>query len=104
MVHRFTGRPKGTTFENIGVCPRCGKVDGYYNYGPNHWFVCFEHKVQWLGAYDLFSTWRNETTDDWINNRLIFEVYKAVTPTTDRKSGQGGVYNYIKLAPDTEWQ
>ena len=102
MFHKPTTRPKGTTFKNLGVCPHCDKVDGYYNYGPNHWFVCFKHKVQWLGAYDLFSTWRNETTADWINNRLSFEDYGSVVPTTNSRS-RTQVYMYIRLTTNIVW-
>jgi len=103
MIHKTKTKPKGTTFENIGVCPHCGEVDGYYNYGPNHWFICSKHKVKWLAAYDLFSTWRNETTGDWINNRLNFEDYEPIVPASNTKSRRSRVYNYIGLTHNVEW-
>jgi hypothetical protein len=103
MFHEVGVKAKAENAPRIGVCPYCHGVDGYYNYGPNHYFVCFKHKVRWFASYDLFSTWRKETTDDWINNRQRFEGYEAVVPAPERKTRLSRVYNYIKLSPTYEW-
>jgi hypothetical protein len=103
MFHEAGVKVRADSAPRIGVCPYCHQVDGYYNYGPNHYFVCFKHKVKWFASYDLFSTWRKETTDDWINNRLRFEGYEAVVPAPERKSRPSRVYNYIKFSPTYEW-
>jgi hypothetical protein len=103
MINKANARKKAKAPKDIGVCPYCGKVDGYYNYGPNHYFVCFEHKARWLGAYDLFSTWRNETTGDWISNRQTFEDYELVVPAPNRKAMHNSVYNYLRFESNTEW-
>lgn len=44
----------------FGVCPICGKTDGYINIGKAQWFYCKEHRVSWfIGC--LFSSWIYET-------------------------------------------
>jgi hypothetical protein len=45
----------------FGVCPHCGKNDGFINVGRSHWFFCKEHRVKWCAGANLFSSWRHET-------------------------------------------
>ena len=103
MFRRINPSDTEAPAAQFGACPHCHGVDGYYNYGPNHYFVCFKHKVRWLGSYDLFSTWRQETTEDWISNRQKFEDFEPVVPAPDKKSRQSRVYNYIKTCANMEW-
>jgi hypothetical protein len=52
----------------FGVCPECGKTDGYLNIGRAHWFVCHEHRVRWCAGHNLFSGWREEDEAEWPKN------------------------------------
>ena len=45
----------------FGVCPACYTNDGCLNIGPDHWYVCHEHRVKWCVGSNLFSAWRHET-------------------------------------------
>jgi len=54
-----------STFDDhFGVCPDCGKHDGYINIGKGHWFYCREHRVKWCAGSGLFSAWREQTEDE----------------------------------------
>lgn len=48
----------------FGVCPECGKTDGFINVGRGHWFYCREHKTKWLFGENQFDSWRDETEDE----------------------------------------
>jgi hypothetical protein len=45
----------------FGVCPHCGKTDGYINIGRSHWMFCREHRVKWWIGSNIFSSWRYQT-------------------------------------------
>lgn len=65
---------------HFGGCPVCGKTDGYFNDGPDHWFVCIAHSAKWCVGSNLFSCWRGEGGDIWKENRERFALYRIVTP------------------------
>jgi hypothetical protein len=58
--------------DHFGVCPHCGKNDGYLNVGRSHWFYCKEHRVKWCSGANLFSWWRHQTEEE--QRRLYDEV------------------------------
>jgi hypothetical protein len=62
----------------FGGCPHCGRGDDYLNVGRSHWFVCREHKVKWLAGSNLFSSWREETEEDWRRNAATLAEYREV--------------------------
>ena len=49
----------------FGECPECGKNDGYRNVYKHHFFFCDEHRFVWLAGTNLFSSWQEETEEDW---------------------------------------
>jgi len=63
----------------FGVCPTCGKNDGYLNVGKTHWFVCHEHKVRWNVGSNLFSSWRHEDEETWHRNAEDIRGYTEIT-------------------------
>jgi hypothetical protein len=70
---------KKQTDSDFGLCPQCHCHDGFINVGRDHWFVCDEHKVRWLGGSNLFSGWREQTKDEQrriYNERGIGEYAK----------------------------
>lgn len=64
--------------EPFGVCPICGRNDGYLNLGRAHWFYCRQHQTRWLGGDDVFNTWRTERVDDWKKNSHDIGQFKIV--------------------------
>ena len=71
----------GNVVENyFGVCPECGKTDGYINVGRDHWFYCKEHKLRWNVGSNLFSDWKDETADEQCRKytELDFGSFTAV--------------------------
>jgi hypothetical protein len=64
----------------MGLCPHCHKTDGYVNLGKAHYARCDEHRVSWMVGFNLFSSWRHETEDDWRRNRELLKGYKTVEP------------------------
>jgi hypothetical protein len=48
----------------FGVCPHCGRHDGYLNIGRAHWFFRKQHRVKWCAGSDLFSGWRDRSEDE----------------------------------------
>ena len=71
---------KVTTDEYFGGCPTCGKNDGYLNVARDHWMVCHEHKARWLVGSNLFSSWRDESEEDWQRNEYRMNGYAEVEP------------------------
>ena len=69
-----------TTTEYFGGCPHCGKNDGYINFGRNHWMVCDKHETRWCVGSNLFSSWRDETEEDWEKNAQRMDGYTEVAP------------------------
>lgn len=63
-----------------GTCPECGKTDGYVNLGKEHWFVCRDHKTKWLGGYNLFENWKNQTVSQTESVNLMLEDFLEVLP------------------------
>jgi hypothetical protein len=51
--------------EQFGECPECGKNDGYCNIYRQHFFFCEEHRITWTAGVNLFSSWREESEEDW---------------------------------------
>ena len=66
--------------DHFGVCPTCGKTDGYLNIGSRHWFVCHAHRVRWCVGSNLFSSWRDETKEQWQANADRIEDYQEIEP------------------------
>jgi hypothetical protein len=74
------GELPGGQFEDFGVCPICKGHDGYLNVGRDHWFKCDEHKVRWHVGSNLFSSWHDESEEDWEENARILSEYEEVGP------------------------
>lgn len=65
--------------EYWGVCPECGSNDGYLNVGRAHWYVCHRHRVRWLIGTNLFSSWRDQTEEEWRLNAERIGPYEDVS-------------------------
>lgn len=63
-----------------GACPRCGKSDGFVNLGKEHWFICRDHKTKWLGGYNLFDGWQDQTVAQTQSIALLLNSYNEVLP------------------------
>jgi len=65
---------------HCGVCPNCGKSDGFVNLGKEHWFICRDHKTKWFAGVNLFEGWENQTVAQTENIAVMLESYKDVVP------------------------
>lgn len=72
--------PSNGNDPGFGGCPVCGRNDGYLNIGREHWFKCDEHGLKWSGGENLFSTWRDETSEIWESNDELLGDYLEVEP------------------------
>ncbi len=63
-----------------GACPTCGRSDGFFNLGKEHWFICRDHKTKWLGGYNLFDSWKNQTVAQTQSIEIFLSAYKEVLP------------------------
>lgn len=72
----------------FGGCPECGGNDGYLNVGRNHWYICHEHKTRWLLGSNLFSSWQEQSEEDWKRNAELISDYKNVEPIFDEEATQ----------------
>ncbi len=77
---RSIAEPEIETDHYFGGCPHCGETDGYINVGRNHWFVCDRHHTKWWAGSNLFSSWRDETEEQWLRNEYKLENYLSVEP------------------------
>ncbi|VTT99014.1 unnamed protein product [Gemmataceae bacterium] len=62
------------------VCPRCRTGDEYLNVGRCHWGVCRPCGTRWPIGANVFSSWRDETEDDWWRNAATLERLEEVEP------------------------
>jgi hypothetical protein len=62
----------------FGVCPVCGKHNGYVNVGRAHFSVCHQHKSYWWLASNHFSSWEEQTEAEWDANAGLLGSYKRV--------------------------
>lgn len=63
-----------------GICPKCGKTDGFVNLGKEHWFICRDHKYKWFAGVNLFEGWENQTVAQTESIDLMLSRYKEVMP------------------------
>lgn len=78
-------RVQMTDDDHTGVCPKCGKCDGYFNVGREHWMVCHRHMLTWCAGANMPAFIRDgDTKDDWNRNAEILMRYTEVV------SGDGG--------------
>lgn len=74
-----------TDDDYTGVCPKCGKCDGYFNVGREHWVVCHLHMLTWCAGANLPEFIRDgDTKEQWDRNAEILMRYTEVAP------GDGG--------------
>jgi ssDNA-binding Zn-finger/Zn-ribbon topoisomerase 1 len=74
----------------FGGCPQCGGTHGYLNIGRDHWFVCDDHKTKWRVGSNLFSSWKDETDEEWASNKLHLEGYEEVRPVRTERTRSSG--------------
>lgn len=88
----------------FGGCPECGGNDGYLNIGRGHWFICHEHKTAWHIGSNLFSSWKEESEEEWKRNAELISDYKEVKPIVDKKAhaASTGVTERSELAESPE--
>ena len=73
--------PQPIVVENYdGGCPSCGKLDAFLNVCKTHWCVCHTHRTKWCIGENLYSSWRNETEQDWLENKYRLAGYREVEP------------------------
>lgn len=65
---------------HCGVCPLCGKTDGFVNLGKEHWFICRDHETKWFAGVNLFEGWQNQTVAQAQSIEAMLDKYKEITP------------------------
>lgn len=64
--------------EVFGGCPECGEAACFLNDGPHHWIVCNVHLTKWYIGANLFSSWREMTHEETIEQRDQLNEYREV--------------------------
>jgi len=65
----------------FGGCPYCGDCSGnYLNVERMSWYRCDIHRTKWTPGPDVFSTWRGEDPERWVENAKLLENYRHVVP------------------------
>lgn len=72
-------RPKDGEVDYFGGCPVCGEA-AHMNYHKTNLACCLKHKVFWVVGGNLFSSWRNESEDDWHRNKARIAGCVQVSP------------------------
>jgi hypothetical protein len=62
----------------FGNCPVCGTSGCYLNLGRTHVFYCEDHKIGWVVGSNLFSSWREETEEDWQRNLAKLDDFQKI--------------------------
>lgn len=63
-----------------GGCPSCGKNDGFYHRGKEHWCACHEHRVCWCSGYGLITTAEHMDPAEVEAMLATIEGYRIVEP------------------------
>ena len=58
-----------------GVCPICGRNNGFISIGRDHWVVCHTHRTKWCVGSNLFSGWRELSEEDHRRNYYRLATY-----------------------------
>lgn len=72
--------------DRFGLCPDCAAAGKYADTFPylnvhkNLFKLCEEHKVYWPMGYGLFSSWEQETEEDWTRNKAKLDTMRRVEP------------------------
>lgn len=77
-------RPKPYAYEN---CPKCGTTTAILNVDRSHWGYCSAHRLKWFIGENLFSSWRDETLQDWLRNSDLLCNCTEVEPLPPGGSG-----------------
>lgn len=64
----------------VGYCPECHKEGAYLNVEKCHWAICDACKTTWPIGVGLFSSWQEETMEDWQRNAELICSFKEVKP------------------------
>ena len=75
--------------ERIAQAARDLPADGYLNVHKSHWGICRSCGTKWPIGSDLFSSWKNETKEDWGRNAELLSDLTEVQPIADPSEGQG---------------
>jgi len=63
----------------FGHCGVEGHENFFRNLGRDHWMCCDQCKLKWYIGSNLFSTWFDETEEDWRRNFEIIKEYEEVS-------------------------
>jgi hypothetical protein len=92
----------GATGEHFGSCPVCGTSGCYLNLGRTHVFYCEEHKIGWIVGSNLFSSWREETEEDWQRNLAKLDDFEKIDCSDACTPDQRKAFDEYKRRHD-EW-
>jgi hypothetical protein len=73
-------RPASSASDYFGLCPICHREGRCRNIGRDHWFACDLHRLKWLVGSNLFSNWREEDKEQWLENERVLSAYKKAEP------------------------
>ena len=91
---------EGQSDPYFGVCPECGRNNGFLNVGRGHWMVCHAHRVRWCLGSNWFSCWREDTEEEWKENwRRIGDYREVPYVPVERDDGSDRV-NHDEVAED----
>jgi len=64
----------------FGWCPRCRNNDGYVSVYQDQWCVCHRHRAKWRIGSNLFSSWRDLSGTEHLQNAYRLATYAEVAP------------------------
>ena len=86
----------------FGECPVCGGGGEYRNIYRHHFFFCDEHRLVWMTGTNVFSSWREETVEDWRAAWEHLEGYRTVDGSGKYQPGAplGEQVTFEELVPN----
>jgi len=72
----------------FGLCPLCGRNDGFLNNLRDHWMICNKHKTKWYVGSNLFSAWRDMSGEEQDSQRKELTEFTEVEPWYPSLMGQ----------------
>lgn len=83
----------------FGKCPKCAVSPTYCNIEQETWLYCETHRVKWKAGIGLFSSWKDETLDDWRRNEVMLLDMREIEPEYPEKSPRQATHRRPPFTP-----
>ena len=74
----FTAQNRVRSDPYFGLCECERPASRYVNVNRNHFMLCDDCRTYWCAGSNLFSSWRDETKEEWARNAALLQTYREI--------------------------